>query len=455
MTSPSITYTFSNGTTADGTQVNQNFTDLINSLTDATKSLSIDALTCAGTATFNGAVALGNGTPDDISVGGSLASSIPIKTTFSYDFGTATIGLKSVYFGSADSAARTTRIIGATVGSSWTLTLPTGAGTAGYKFRTNGSGTASWDYGHIRTIGNLGLSCSVGSNILTIALKGADGNDPSATNPIDISFRSATATTGTPGYATSTAATSVAVPASATLGHISSANQYVWVYAINNSGTVELAVSGIKVFDDNSIQSSTTISSGATSGTVLYSTTGRSNVGIRLIGRLLVNEGTAGTWASAPTEVAVGADPKPNIEEWSTSTRSLTPNNFGTISNATWSTRREGDTLRVKGQWQNGTVAASTASITLPSGLSGDTAKLGTGARPIVGSFKRLRTGVSGGDTEIIIYFNSGTATAAFFGTTSAGGIFEAVNVSSFCGTSDYITITLDIPIAGWSLYGP
>lgn len=130
MAAPSVTYSFSNSTTADATQVNQNFTDLINGLSDGTKDLTINALTCAGAVTLNGNVSLGNGTPDDITISGSLASSIAIKTTYSYDVGTSTIGLKSIYFGSDDSAARTVRLIGPTVAtSSKTVTLPKETGT--------------------------------------------------------------------------------------------------------------------------------------------------------------------------------------------------------------------------------------------------------------------------------------------------------------------------------------
>lgn len=52
MALPSVSYTFTNGTTASASQVNQNFTDLINGITDGSKSLSIDALTTAGAVTF-------------------------------------------------------------------------------------------------------------------------------------------------------------------------------------------------------------------------------------------------------------------------------------------------------------------------------------------------------------------------------------------------------------------
>lgn len=147
MANPSVTYTFANSTTADATQVNTNFNDIINSLTDGTKSLTIDALTCAGAATFNGNVTLGNGTPDDITFTGSLASSIPIKTTNSYDFGSSTIGLRSVYIAASDSAARTVRVLAGAVSASYSITLPTAvAPQTGMGFISDASGVLSYRY---------------------------------------------------------------------------------------------------------------------------------------------------------------------------------------------------------------------------------------------------------------------------------------------------------------------
>ena len=58
MPAPSVTYTFSNGTTADATQVNQNFSDLVNGITDATKDLSIANLTVATALTASGTLAV-------------------------------------------------------------------------------------------------------------------------------------------------------------------------------------------------------------------------------------------------------------------------------------------------------------------------------------------------------------------------------------------------------------
>lgn len=132
MASPSVTNTFANSTTADATQVNTNFTDLINSLTDGTKDLSIAALTLSGNATLNGNVTIGSASNDDLTVNASLASSIVIKTQNSFDVGTSALGLRSIYIASSDSAGRGTRILGGVVATNNTLTLPILSGTLGF-----------------------------------------------------------------------------------------------------------------------------------------------------------------------------------------------------------------------------------------------------------------------------------------------------------------------------------
>jgi hypothetical protein len=54
MANITVTHTFVNGNVADASQMNTNFTDIINGTSDGTKDFSISAITCAGTATFNG-----------------------------------------------------------------------------------------------------------------------------------------------------------------------------------------------------------------------------------------------------------------------------------------------------------------------------------------------------------------------------------------------------------------
>lgn len=149
MASPSVTYTFSNSTTADATQVNTNFTDLINGITDGTKDLSINALTCAGTATLNGNVNIGNASGDDLTITASLASSVAVKTTATYNIGGSTTGLLSVYI--AGTSSFTTRIIsGAT--ATWTLTLPPTTGVVNDVMLNAASGVTNWAQRHARSV---------------------------------------------------------------------------------------------------------------------------------------------------------------------------------------------------------------------------------------------------------------------------------------------------------------
>lgn len=71
MAFPSVTNNFANSTTADATQVNQNFTDLLNAFSDGTKDLSMSAGTFAGTLTASAAFATGAVTTTVATNGGS------------------------------------------------------------------------------------------------------------------------------------------------------------------------------------------------------------------------------------------------------------------------------------------------------------------------------------------------------------------------------------------------
>lgn len=97
MAAPSVTYTFTNATAADATQVNQNFTDIINALTDGTKDLTVNLFQANGAATFNGNVTLGNASGDDITFTGRVASDIDPKTAASNTLGDATQTWQALY----------------------------------------------------------------------------------------------------------------------------------------------------------------------------------------------------------------------------------------------------------------------------------------------------------------------------------------------------------------------
>lgn len=304
----SITNTFTNGTSADATQVNTNFTDIVNGLSDGTKSINMDQGTFAGACTFNGNVTLGNGTGDDITITGSIAATVALKTNNSFDIGGASIGLAGVYLGAPSS--RTTRITAnQSLSGSNTLVLPNGGGSNNQVLQTDGSGNLRWiellNNGEMTQ--NVGLSFSVGASALTIALKQSDCSTDASTgtSAVRIGFRSSTLTSGVYVTRSVTASLSMTVDSGATLGSTSNKAHRAYVYAIDNAGTVELAVSGSKL-DENILYTTTTLDSNSDSAGVLYSDSSRSNVAIRLLGTFLHTQATAGTWASTPSEVYIG-----------------------------------------------------------------------------------------------------------------------------------------------------
>ena len=177
--------------------------------------------------------------------------------------------------------------------------------------KTDAGSSTNWvsltdaGYNSSLALSNLGLATSVASSALTIALKDGAGSDPSAGSPVSVGFRHATATTGQFTTVSTTAALSLVVPSGATLGQRDAIESDIYIYLINNSGTAELCVSRSYIWDEGITVTTTTIGTGSDSASVFYSTTGRANVPIRLIGKLINTQATAGTWASAGTQLCV------------------------------------------------------------------------------------------------------------------------------------------------------
>jgi len=136
------------------------------------------------------------------------------------------------------------------------------------------------------------ISASVSANALTISA-----------SSLTLDFRSTTLGSGTVTTVTGTPSNLV-VPSGATLGTINATQSDLVVLALNNAGTIELAVVNIAGGNDLSemgVISTTAISAGATSAGTVYSTTARSNVAYRVVGLVRSTQTTAGTWASAPS----------------------------------------------------------------------------------------------------------------------------------------------------------
>jgi hypothetical protein len=91
MAYPSVTYIFANDTVADASEVNSNFTDILNGFSDGTKDLNMNAGTFAGAVICNANVTIGNATSDDLTVTSRLASDLIPKTTNIYDLGSSSL----------------------------------------------------------------------------------------------------------------------------------------------------------------------------------------------------------------------------------------------------------------------------------------------------------------------------------------------------------------------------
>jgi hypothetical protein len=164
---------------------------------------------------------------------------------------------------------------------------------------------------------NCSLAASVGSSILTVALKDNTGADPSATSPCRIAFRSATASTGSWSIDSVTAALSITTNATgATLGSANNSAFRLWVVAFDNAGTVVLSLfnavnpttSQCTTINERVVQTSVAISGSATSAGVYYTPNGTTltSKAIKILGYVEYNSTglvTAGTYASGPNFV--------------------------------------------------------------------------------------------------------------------------------------------------------
>jgi len=138
------------------------------------------------------------------------------------------------------------------------------------------------------------ITATVASSALTLEL-----------NPTSMYFRKTPLTDGTPNVR-SNAALSLVVPSGATLGTTNALESRLILLAIDNAGTVELAVVnqvGVVNLDETTLITTTAIGTGSDSAAVFYSTTARTSVPYRVIGYVESTQGTAGTWATSPTVI--------------------------------------------------------------------------------------------------------------------------------------------------------
>jgi len=184
--------------------------------------------------------------------------------------------------------------------------------TSGFVLTDNGVGVLP-SFQAAAASGAWGLSASVATNILTVALTTASGSTPSASTPVSLSFRNVTAATGDMTTISVTAASTIAVPDTATLGTSNSVAFRAWIVAFNDAGTVRLgiincaAALSIYPLSGFGIASATNISTGSDSAQVFYTGSTVTSKAYTVLGYVTYESGlaTAGTYASAPTRVQV------------------------------------------------------------------------------------------------------------------------------------------------------
>ena len=155
---------------------------------------------------------------------------------------------------------------------------------------------------------NYSLTATVASSALTISLKNAAGANAAAGDPAGFAFRSATLASGDNSLVKLTGSLSGVVASGATLGHTNAVENPIFVGVLNNAGTLELCWSTTP-WDEGERITTTAAGAGSTSASLIYSTSARTNVASKIVGKLLSTQTTAGTWAAVPTNISSGSAP--------------------------------------------------------------------------------------------------------------------------------------------------
>lgn len=156
------------------------------------------------------------------------------------------------------------------------------------------------------TTNGLTLDYGLNANAIAIAVRNKDLANATVENPLFAIMRSASAVSAAFAMRTITAALSMTVSLGSTLGHGDNDTRWVYVYLIDNAGTIEVAVSS-KYFGLQGIVS-TTAEGGAGAAdvaSIMYSTTARASVAFLCIGRFKAPQTVAGTWATGWTNVEI------------------------------------------------------------------------------------------------------------------------------------------------------
>jgi hypothetical protein len=117
--------------------------------------------------------------------------------------------------------------------------------------------------------------------------------------------------------------------------------------------------------------------------------------------------------------------------------------------------RREGDSMKVRIKFVNGTPTTGQASLSIPSSYTIDSSKLTTGTNILTGPGTMVGTyGSNTAQANGIILTATGTSTSLVYfspGTSQAGFTIPVANISTVLSAGSVTLVEFLIPITGWS----
>jgi len=154
-------------------------------------------------------------------------------------------------------------------------------------------------------IENVGFTAFANLNTIEVRLKDQAGNDPSSGSPVRVAYRNPTLTNNNWYFRRASVSQLLTIDTGATLGTVNNMEGRIYVYLIDYGGNLQLAVSQ-KYHKDDTIVSTTALSSASDSIGVVYSESARANVALVNIGYFESTQTTAGTWGNNPSKVHIG-----------------------------------------------------------------------------------------------------------------------------------------------------
>ena len=155
-----------------------------------------------------------------------------------------------------------------------------------------------------------------GSSAMTITLQNSAGATPTATAGINIPFRIKSGTAaaslklGRTEYGSAVAATTLTLDSGATLGMTNNGGDTnvqstLYIYAINDAGTIKLGIINGQRLDESILHTSTALDGTADSASILYSDSAITSCAVRLIGRMRHSMNAVGTYDEDPIELGI------------------------------------------------------------------------------------------------------------------------------------------------------